>query len=306
MTAAATPATVPLSVVILTYKRPEELAGALESVLAQDVPPDEIIIYDDDPAGSARQVAPEGDTRIRYVCIGQNLGPAGARARAVAETRGELLLFIDDDCRFATPTVSATVLELFQTQTIGLGVFLVRNAFTGKIDPKEYPGYSTQLWEEPHAVSYFVASGFAVRRTAYDAVGGFDGVLYHGEEELDLSFRLVNAGWTLWYSPELAVDHRVSPLGRDTIQRVYQLTRNRIYLAVKHLPCPFMLSHLLLWGGFITLKALRQRQLAELARGLRSLWRDGLWGQAWRYRRAHPMTRQAYQYLREHEGRLLY
>ena len=265
-----------ISVLIITYKRSEEAAEALANVLALQPAPDEIIVYDDDPDASARAVVPEDDPRVRYVCQHSNAGPAGARNRAAAAATGDMLLFIDDDCRFASPAVCQIVLGLFADPTIALLAFLVRNAFSEAIAPHEYPGFYQCGWAQPHAVSYFVASGFAVRRAVFEAVGGFDETLYHGEEELELSFRILNTGARMWYTPELLVRHRVSPLGRDTIQRIYQLTRNRPYLAVKHLPWPYLLSHLFIWSGFILLKALRQRQWSELCRGCRSIHADRL------------------------------
>ena len=240
------------------------------------------------------------------MCPGRNYGPAGARNRATEAATGDILLFIDDDCRFASTAICQTVLNLFADASIAFLAFLIRNAFTGVVAPHEYPGYKLRGWEQPHDVSYFVASGFAVRRAIFEAVGKFDETLYHGEEELDLSFRLLNAGGRMWYTPELLVHHRVSPLGRDTIHRIYQLTRNRLYLAEKHLPWPYRLSHLLIWGGFILLKAVRQRQLSEVWRGLRSVHTDKLWSSALLYRRNHPMTRQTVAYLRRNEGRLWY
>ena len=46
-----------VSVVIPTYKRPEGLRLAIESVIAQSHQPDEILVVDNDPAGSARTMA---------------------------------------------------------------------------------------------------------------------------------------------------------------------------------------------------------------------------------------------------------
>jgi len=295
-----------ISVLIITYRRLDEVQGVLENVLALQPAPDEIILYDDDPAGSAQSVIPVDDPRIHYVCRQHNFGPAGARNRAAEMATGDILLFIDDDCRFASTAVCQMVLDLFADTSIAFLAFLIRNAFTGAITPHEYPGYQVHGWERPHEVSYFVASGFAIRRTVFEEVGGFDEALYHGEEELDLSLRILDAGWRMWYTPELLVHHRVSPLGRDTIHRIYQLTRNRLYLAGKHLPWPYLLSHLLIWGGFIFLKAVRQRQLPELWRGLRSVRADKLWSRALSYRQAHPMKRETLAYLQRNEGRLWY
>jgi len=295
-----------ISVVILTYKRPDELDGVLENLFSLTRPPEEIIVFDDDAAGSGREAGRHADPRVQYLWEGRNFGPADARNHAVARATGDILVFLDDDSRLADPQALQLVLDTFADETIGCLAFLIRNAFTQEIVPKEYPGYSTAQWEQAHDVSYFIGAGVAVRRQAFLDVGGFDDALYHGEEEIDLSIRLVNAGWRIRYVPEILVFHRKSPKGRDTLCLSYRLVRNRGYLAVKYMPFPYLLSHLVLWGGFALLQAIRARQLGEFVRGLQSLWRDHLWERALRYRRAHPMPREAVAYMRRHEGRLWY
>ena len=295
-----------VSVIVLTYKRPDELDGVLENVFRLDPAPEEILVYDDDPQGSARAAKLLDNPAVRYIVAEQNAGPAGARNRAAAFAAGDILFFIDDDCRLESTDAVATLRELFSADDMGCVATLIRNAFTGEIVPKEFPGYDVSRWEEPHEVSYFLAGGFAIRRALFLALGGFDPLLYHGEEEVELSFRILHAGCRMYYTPQIVVTHRESPKGRETIHRAYRLVRNRIYLAVKHMPFPYLFSHLFLWSGFAFLQALRGREVGEFFRGLRSVWQDNLWASARAYRRAHPMRRETVRYLREHEGRLWY
>ena len=92
-----------VSVCICTFRRPAGVARALESVLAQAVPQSwtlEVIVVDNDPDGSAAKVvadlAQASDTPVRYVVESQS-GVSHARNRCLAETRGELVAFLDDD-----------------------------------------------------------------------------------------------------------------------------------------------------------------------------------------------------------------
>jgi glycosyltransferase involved in cell wall biosynthesis len=98
-----------LTVGILTFRRPDALAAALPVVLSQlaeqcavdaggDVLAAEVLVVDNDPAGSARGIA-EGftDQGLRYV-IEPRPGIAAARNRVLDETAGSrLLIFLDDD-----------------------------------------------------------------------------------------------------------------------------------------------------------------------------------------------------------------
>jgi glycosyltransferase involved in cell wall biosynthesis len=92
-----------LTVAVLTFRRPEQLDAALDAVAARvyecagraDA---EILVVDNDPAGSARAVAERGRVvPVRYV-VESTPGIAAARNRALDESADRrLLVFIDDD-----------------------------------------------------------------------------------------------------------------------------------------------------------------------------------------------------------------
>ena len=90
------------SVVTPSYRRPDDLARAIASVLAQQgvATAYEIVVVDNDPAGSAEPVATamaaRGDVPIRYVHEKQP-GISHARNTGVAHAAGRYLAFLDDD-----------------------------------------------------------------------------------------------------------------------------------------------------------------------------------------------------------------
>lgn len=108
-----------VSVVIPTYKRPDGLSRAIESVLAQsDVDWDtaELLVVDNDPDCSARDtVARFGNAcvTVRYVSE-PNPGVANARNKAVRSVRGRLMAFLDDD-QTAPPQWLSRILANFET-----------------------------------------------------------------------------------------------------------------------------------------------------------------------------------------------
>ena len=66
--------------------------------------------------------------------------------------------------------------------------------------------------------SYVPSTVLVVRRTAVEAVGGFDEQLRVGED-VDLVWRLVEAGWRVRYAPELAAVHREPPSAPARLDR---------------------------------------------------------------------------------------
>lgn len=93
-----------ISVVIATYKRPELLCRAIDSVLMQDYKDIEVIIVDDNGLGSAEQIETEktirqkySDDRICYVANKEGMGGGGARNEGIKVSKGEFIAFLDDD-----------------------------------------------------------------------------------------------------------------------------------------------------------------------------------------------------------------
>ena len=92
-----------VSVVLPTHDRPDRLAGALASVLAQSYDHLEVIVVDDASCSPVRPVV-EGvagdDTRVRLIETTEPSGAARARNTALATCSGELVAFLDDDDRW--------------------------------------------------------------------------------------------------------------------------------------------------------------------------------------------------------------
>jgi glycosyltransferase involved in cell wall biosynthesis len=89
-----------ISVVIPTFRRPKQLTEAIASVLGQTGVSVEVIVIDDSPEASAKEVvACVGDARVRYL---KNPAPTGGVPSAVRNlgwplARGTFIHFLDDD-----------------------------------------------------------------------------------------------------------------------------------------------------------------------------------------------------------------
>lgn len=85
-----------ISVVIPTYNRAAQVTGAVRSVLAQTLPPAEVLVIDDGSTdGTAAALAPFAD-RIRYISK-PNGGVSAARNRGIMEATGDWIAFLDSD-----------------------------------------------------------------------------------------------------------------------------------------------------------------------------------------------------------------
>jgi GT2 family glycosyltransferase len=86
------------------------------------------------------------------------------------------------------------------------------------------------------ATAQFVGAGHAMRRAAFEAAGGYDDDLFFAWEELDLSYRILNAGYKMKYAPDVVVLHKKSSECGIPWRggRYYYLVRNRLYIHWKY------------------------------------------------------------------------
>ncbi|HEY5109904.1 MAG TPA: glycosyltransferase family 2 protein, partial [Acidimicrobiales bacterium] len=83
------------------------------------------------------------------------------------------------------------------------------------------------------AVRYVPTAALVVRRAAVRAVGGFDPALRVGED-VDLVWRLVDAGWRIRYDPSVEVSHAEPDRWRDLLDRRLRYGTSAAPLAARH------------------------------------------------------------------------
>lgn len=85
-----------ISVIIPTYRRYGMLREAVQSVLNQTYQDLEIIVIDDCSGDDTAKIV-EMSPKIRYLCNEKNSGPGYSRLQGLLRSRGEHVVFLDDD-----------------------------------------------------------------------------------------------------------------------------------------------------------------------------------------------------------------
>jgi GT2 family glycosyltransferase len=232
-----------ISVVIPTFNRLETLRAVVPSLLAQDQPPDayEVVVADsqsnDGTAGYLAEVARESP-QVRHL-PGPYTGRAMARNAGVAAARAPIVLFTDSDI-IASPDLLARHLEhhreLRAQAVVGMEVQVdTYAAYLAKRD-------DARLREPLHGTApkrlswlYFLTGNASVRRADFERVGGFDeSFTGYGHEDLELGYRLQQAGVRIVYEPRAINYHWQAIPYEEQKQKMELAGRSTVRFYRKH------------------------------------------------------------------------
>ena len=210
----------PISVVICTCDRPDNIGRAVESVLSQDYPVFEVLVVDQSQGGgtevSVGQLAASPD-RLRYIRLGER-GLSRAYNRGVADAIHEVIAFTDDDC-VAPPGWLDAVARAFSEQE---DVSLLYGQVLGPLEPgavsqdgvvPTLPIGSLQRMSRRDGFRVFgMGANFAARRSVIQRLCGFDEVLGGGgplqsAQDFDLTYRVYRADGVILLDPRVVVHH---------------------------------------------------------------------------------------------------
>ena len=218
-----------VSIVVPAYNNAIELSRCLEALSRLHVPPAEIFVVDD---GSDKRLAVD-ESRARLLRVERNGGPAGARNRGAREASGEILLFVDSDVVLA-PDATARVVDKFrQDPDLGavFGSYDANPTAPGVVSQfRNLLHHFTHQRAQAEAATFWAGCG-AVRRDAFEVVGGFDeSARWNFIEDIELGYRLRRAGYRIALDKELVGTHLKewtlkSVVVTDTLRRAAPWTR---------------------------------------------------------------------------------
>ncbi|SEQ78403.1 Glycosyl transferase family 2 [Loktanella sp. DSM 29012] len=223
------------SVVITTHDRDDELATCLASLQRQTIPL-EIIVMDDKGSAATRDLVARIASSARYLHAGTGQGPAFQRNAGIAAASCEIVFSFDDDVELVDPTTCEKTLPDFadpQVAAIGIPFVNVRIS-------QEVHHVTAHPRQQLHA---FVGAAHAVRRSAFQQVGGFRAHYFYMGEEGDLAIRLLDHGHEVRAGTAPPMHHFESP--RRSSRRAAICGRKNDVLFVMHnVPMPQAIVHL--------------------------------------------------------------
>lgn len=230
---------------MLTYNGLDDLEESLQTLHAQSRPPDEIVVLDnastDGTVSYIRKTFPD----VRLLAETVNHGFAKGNNVAARAATGDYLVFVNDDVRLDERWLANLIRPLEddaglvacqslvmlhgEPGLINTSGTLVNFLGVGWCRDYRKPLPSPRVNETPS----LSGAAFAIRRAAFDAIGGFDGDYFMYQCDVDLSWRLrlANIGRL-----GLATDSLVFHKYRFTrhARKYFLLERNRLVTLLKN------------------------------------------------------------------------
>ncbi len=256
-----------VSIIIPTCDRKDSLKAALDSVAGLDYPRDryEVLVVDDGSVDGTEQLVRELQARVPIVLRyfrQEKKGLSAAKNVGIRESRGEILVFTDDDCLLEKEWL-ALLVKPFDSPGVGV---------VG--GPDRIPEASGPLATcIDYSVTSFIGTGgvreggamrlakyyprgcnTAMLKSVVEKVGGFDENFRAGED-IELVYRVKRAGYSIAYASEAFVWHKRRASFRTFLRQIFSRGYWRAELGRRHrelLELSYLLPSLMI-VGFVSL-----------------------------------------------------
>jgi hypothetical protein len=242
-----------VSVILVNFNDRDRLRSCLGSLRKQEPVPEIIVVDNASTDGSGELVAPEFP-EARWIALRENAGFGRANNAGVRAATGEGLLFLNTDT--VVPPGAIRVLGERLSSDSGIsavGPALVRSSGRSQVSFGRSVGLFGQSLQKfllnpfhertlPHSgrvrsVGWLSAACLLCRRSAFEAVGGFDEEFFLYFEDIDLCVRLRKAGGRLLFDPAAKVVHEggSTTAPRSAASR-FEYRRSQLLFYRKHRP----------------------------------------------------------------------
>ncbi len=202
------PAQVVSIIIIFDQLRKEKLERLLEGIKSQDYrgKKEVILIHESDTPLEP----PSLSLPVRYLNVPAKRGIPFNRNQGIKEAKGDIIVFIDDDCWVHEKWLSSLVEPLKDKSILAVtsGTKIPPSNLLGdSIAALGFPGGGSigfeNVWNVENGYTNHLAVGnCALRKTLFDSIGMFDETLRFGAEDAEFSHRLEKAGIPIKYASE--------------------------------------------------------------------------------------------------------
>ena len=249
--------TLKYSIIVPVYNRPDEVDELLESLSSQTLKDFEVVIVEDGSQKTCKDVCDKyADILDLHYYAKENSGPGQSRNYGVERAKGEYVIVLDSDVVLPDGYLAAVNAQLHSSFLIPHSSFC--EAWGGP--DAAHPSFTPVQKAISYSMTSFFTTGgirggkakldkfyprsfnMGIRRDVYQQLGGFSKMRFG--EDIDFSYRIVEAGYTPRLFPDAWVWHKRRTDFRKFFRQVYNSGIARINLEKRH-PGTMKLVHLL-------------------------------------------------------------
>jgi GT2 family glycosyltransferase len=240
-----------IAVIVVNYNAGAYLGRCLRALAEQRAVSFDVVVVDNGSTDGSLEHLGELPSHFSVLRAGRNLGFAAANNLGLRESRSEWVALLNPDA-FPDADWLSRLLAAARRRS-GFDVFASRTVLADRPERLDGAGdvyhVSGLFWRRGHGADarqrfldeeeVFCACAAAAlyRRSALEAVGGFDEDYFCYAEDVDLGFRLRLAGFRCLYVPDAVVAHVASAItGRRSDFSIYHGHRNLVWTYVKNMP----------------------------------------------------------------------
>lgn len=195
-----------ISVAICSYNGSATVRDTLEALKQLDYPNFEVVVVNDGSTDNFAAIVKEYPVRLISTV---NRGLANARNTAAQHARGEIIAFIDDDA-YPDPHWLHYLAAAYESSNhAGIGGPNIAPDEDGAVAHcvANSPGGPVHVLTTDETAEHIPGCNMSFRRDVYLAVGGCDPVYRAAGDDVDLCWRIQEAGYTIGYHPAALVWH---------------------------------------------------------------------------------------------------
>jgi glycosyltransferase involved in cell wall biosynthesis len=200
-----------VSLVLATLGRDLEVADFLKSLLLQTYKNFEIIIIDQNRDGKIDAIVEqfEDSFDLKHVKV-DFTGNARARDYGIGLAQGRIIAFPDDDCTYDKEVLEKVVVEFGKRKNLSILVAgsydFSSSRFSIGVNSRKARYFSRFRMMGVEFTQFFDRNSIDVQQFHLDHDFGI-GSKYSGAEGFELLYRLLRAGSTAFYTPEIRIYH---------------------------------------------------------------------------------------------------
>ncbi len=299
-----------ISIVVVNWNSGAQLYRCVNSIFqySNDLNV-KIIVVDNGSSDNSLELISEF-SKVKVIKVGENLGFGKACNLGAKNVKSEFLLFLNPDAEVYQDTLQNTYNFMVNenNQNIGVcGVQLINEKSEVDYSCTWLPTFNTMLarstgadrifngwsyfmnnWDHKNSrkVDHVIGAFYFVRKHVFDSVDGFDERFFVYLEDLDLSLRIKEKGFDIYYLSEIRAFHAGGGVSQQVkARRLFYSWRSRLLYVFKHFgffqACLILLMTLFIEPFSRSFFAVGRRQWSSVGQTWQACWMLVRWLPRW-------------------------